>query len=92
MALDRERRDALVRVTCEAVSNAAGTATPEPSVSSCTTRAGLCWWCEMTGSASTANLDDNAVEVGIEGMRERIEVWAARSGSPRSEDSVPASR
>jgi signal transduction histidine kinase len=76
LALDRERRDALVRVTCEAVSNAARHG------HAATIRV------ELRDSGKTelvvrddgvgfdpANLDDVAARgFGIEGMRERIEV------------------
>jgi signal transduction histidine kinase len=76
MALDRERRDALVRVTCEAVSNAArhghaGTIRVELRDSG---RAELVVRDDGVGF-DPANLDDDAARgFGIEGMRERIEV------------------
>jgi signal transduction histidine kinase len=76
LALDRERRDALVRVTCEAVSNAARHG------HAATIRV------ELHDSGKTElvvrddgvgfdplNLDDNGARgFGIEGMRDRIEV------------------
>jgi signal transduction histidine kinase len=76
MALDRERRDALVRVTCEAVSNAArhghaGTIRIELRDAG---RAELVVRDDGVGF-DPANLDDDGARgFGIEGMRERIEV------------------